>query len=36
MSSVIDQSDDSEFVPESLAKADGWYQRYLKIMGGPP
>ena len=36
MSSIIDQSDDSEFVPESLAKADGWYQRYLKIMGGPP
>ena len=36
MSSVIDQSDDSEFVPESLAKADGWYQRYLQIMGGPP
>ena len=35
MSSIIDQSDDSEFVPESLAKADGWYQRYLKIMGGP-
>ena len=36
MSSVIDQSDDSEFVPESLAKADGWYQRYLRIMGGTP
>ena len=35
MSSIIDQSDDSEFVLESLAKADGWYQRYLKIMGGP-
>ncbi|CAE7832753.1 RE2 [Symbiodinium sp. CCMP2592] len=36
MSSVIDQSDDSEFVPESLAKADSWYQRYLRIMGGAP
>ena len=36
MSSLIDQSDDSEFVLESLAKADAWYQRYLRIMGGTP
>ena len=36
MSSVIDQSDDSEFIPESLAKADLWYQRYLNTMGGAP
>eukprot|EP00439_Symbiodinium_sp_Y106_P014422 s8255_g2.t1 len=36
MSSVIDQSDDSEFVPESLPKADAWYQRYMQITGGSP
>ena len=36
MSSVIDQSDDSEFIPESLAKADLWYQRYQNTMGGAP
>ena len=34
MSSVIDQSDDSEFIPENLAVADRWYQRYVSIMGG--
>ena len=36
MSSVIDQSDDSEFIPEPLARADAWYQRYLSVMGGAP
>ena len=36
MSSVIDQGDDSEFVPESLAVADRWVQRYISIMGAPP
>ena len=36
MSSVIDQSDDSEFVPDSLATADRWYQKYTMVMGGAP
>ena len=36
MSAVIDQSDDSEFAPESLATADRWYQRYITVMGGAP
>ena len=36
MSAIIDQSDDSEFAPESLATADKWYQKYMTIMGGAP
>ena len=33
MSAVIDQSDDSEFMPEGLATADRWYQMCMMVMG---
>ena len=36
MSSIIDQSDDTEFTSESLATTDRWFQRYVMVMGAPP
>ena len=36
MSQVIDQSDESEFLVDSVATADRWYQRYVATMGAPP
>ena len=36
MSQIIDQSDESEFLVDSVATADRWCQRYVTVMGAPP
>ncbi|CAE7562467.1 unnamed protein product [Symbiodinium natans] len=36
MSQVLDQTDDSEFLVEPLARVDLWFQRYVTIMGAAP
>ena len=36
MSSLIDQSDDSELAPATRDQVDGWMNAYVTIMGSPP
>ena len=36
MSSLVDQTDESELLPPDNAQVQAWLQKYILLMGGPP